>query len=462
MIRYNLMFNFMSHNISQRLYTFSRFWKLGVFVILLVLNFVGSVRAQDHTILYSPTDAGVTRSITNWGLDTCWADPNNMIRGLAFMGSNNVSIVRVGFVVDAPLTNNDLSDSQKAELQVYTNIAVLAGPNARWDMNWSSNLDPWYEVQTNPIVIYPDRWAAAIMAAQRYYNRNIWAVEGFNEPDYGLPNRQQDLYNIFGYLQASTNFPGTLMEGGSTLNTDSSLSWFNVVSPRAKIGSTHCLAGSVSSYVNFIQSVTASNAMPFNPEMHGVGEAIIGVNYGLQGGIWWGTTCLAGGDFIKACQGGSQLAYADDTNNWNAVAVYRGTNGAVQAFAGENERMAIASTYQLFSRDRDVFYDGDGPRRDYIMRTTGASGYANPADKGAERVVNITWGADVQPLINGRYIVVNRNSLQAMEVPGGSTNNGTLLDQNTYTNGLNQQWDITPLVYTNGGDYSYLSVTSAK
>ena len=446
---------------TQRQQSKSQFGEIAVFVVFLVFTLAGPVRAQDHTVAFSTIDPGVTRSITNWGLDTCWSDPNNMIRGQAFMGSNNVSIVRVGFVVDAPLTNNELSDSQKAELQVFANIAVLAGPNTRWDMNWASALDPWYESQTNPIVIRSDRWAAAIMAAQRYYNRNLWAVEGFNEPDFVFPYRQQDLYNIFGYLQASTNFPGTLMEGGSTLNTDGALSWFNVVSPRATIGSTHCLAGSVANYATFCQSVTASNAMPFAPEMHNVGEAMMGVNYGLQGGIWWGTAERARGEFVKACQGGKQLAYADDWANWNVAAVYRGTNGVVQAFVGENERMAIATTYQLFSKDRDVFYDGDGPRRDYLLTTTGAAGYGNPADRGAERVVNITWGADVQPLINGRYLLVNRNSLKVMEVPGGSTNSGTLMDQNTYTNGLNQQWDVMPVVYTNGGDYSYFSMTAA-
>jgi len=246
----------------------------GTFLVALVaLMFAGSLRAQDHTILFSPTDAGVTRSITNWGLDTCWPSFNNMQRGLIFMGTNNVNIVRVGFVVDAPLTNSDISATQKAALQTHANLANMATAATRWDMNWASTNHPWYQSGAN--TVYPDRWAAAILAAQRYYNRSIWMVEGFNEPDYTYNNEgsAQNLYDIFGYLQASTNFPGTLMAGGSTLNNDVALAWFKPVASRAQIGTTHCLAGTVSTYVSFLQAVAASNAVPFNPELHNVVEA---------------------------------------------------------------------------------------------------------------------------------------------------------------------------------------------
>ena len=44
--------------------------RLGVVAILLALT--TPLRAQDYTIAYSTTDPGVTRSITNWGLDTGW------------------------------------------------------------------------------------------------------------------------------------------------------------------------------------------------------------------------------------------------------------------------------------------------------------------------------------------------------------------------------------------------------
>lgn len=428
--------------------------------ILFLLFLIRPVRAQDHTVTFSTSDPGVSRAITNWGLDTCWNNLDNMRRGIIFMGSNNVNIIRVPFVTDAPLTNNDISPNQKAFLQSAAATAAWAGPNTRWDMNIASAVDPWYIRGSN--LVYPDRWAAAIQACQRYYNRNIWMVEGFNEPDYLVNNEgsTQDLYDIFGYLQASTNFPGTLMAGGSTLNNDVALTWFKPVALRAAVGTTHCLAGSASTYVNFLQTVVSSNDVPYNPELHNVMEAIMGVEYGLKGGIWWGSAELARGNFVKACQG-QRLGYADDLPKWTAAAVYRGTNGAVQAFVGESERMALPTTYRFFSKDRDVFYDGDGPRRDYTVTTTGGPGYQTVAHRNAEKVVNITWGADVQPVISGRYIVVNQNSKLALEVPGASTNNGVVLHQNTYTGASNQLWDIYPVPGNFGGDASYYSMAAA-
>jgi hypothetical protein len=433
---------------------------LAVLVVSFELVLANPVRAQDHTILFSPTDPGVTRSVTNWGLDTCWPSFDNMQRGLIYMGTNNVTIARVGFFVDAPLTNNDVTPSDKSSMQTCINLASMATAATKWDMNLDSSVNSWYQL-LSPNTIYPDRWAAALEACQRYYNRGFWAVEGFNEPDYKANGEgsAQNLHDMFGYLQASTNFPGTLMEGGSTLNDDVALSWFEPICPPATIGSTHCLAGSASSYVNFIQSVTASNAMPFNPEMHNVMEAIMGINYGLKGGIWWGTAELARGSFVKACQG-KQLGYADDWAKWTAAAVYRGTNDMVQAFVGASERMATTTSYRFFSRDRDVFYDGYGPQRDYTVTIPGGTGY-QVNQPNAERVVNITWGSDIQPAVNGRYLIVNRNSHLVLEVPGASTANGVQLDQNSYSGALNQQWDINPLPSTFGSDYSYFTIKAA-
>ena len=122
----------------------------------------------------------------------------------------------------------------------------MATAATRWDMNLNTGVNAWYISGVN--TVYPDRWAAAMEACQRYYNRNIWTVEGFNERDYTSNNEgsKQNLYDIVGYLQASTNFPGTLMAGGSALNNDGALSWFNPVAARAAVGTTHCLAGSAS------------------------------------------------------------------------------------------------------------------------------------------------------------------------------------------------------------------------
>ncbi len=411
-------------------------------------------------MLFGTGDAGVSATITNWGLDTGWPSYDNMRRGLSFMGTNNVNVVQVVFEMNAPLTNNDLTASQKASLQNMVNLASMATRATKWNLSCGTGagVDPWY--QSGAGTVYADRWAAAMQAWQRNYHRTFWIVQGFNEPDYGWgQGSQQNLYDICGYLQAATNFSNSVLGGGCTLNCDQANSWYNYVSSRVSVGTTHCLAGSVASYVNFIRNVSSKGDLPFNPELHNVVEAIIGANYGLQGGTWWGTAELARGEFVKACQG-TQLGYADDWGRWTAATVYRGTNGSVQGFVGASERMAATTSYRFFARDRDVFYDGYGPQRDYTVAIPGGTGYM-VGQPNAERVVNITWGSDVQPPIGGRYIVVNRNSRLVMEVPGASTANGAVLDQVAYTAALHQQWDVNPLPDGFGGDYSYYTIRAA-
>ena len=279
----------------------------------------------------------------------------------------------------------------------------------------------------------------------------MWLTQPFNEPDWGWgQGSQQNLYDIIGLLQTSNNFSGVNFGGGCTLDCGAATSWYDFVASRVSVGSTHCLNGSANSFVSFIQDVLAKGDFAYASEVHNLGEVIIGANYGLQGGTWWGTAELARGSFAKTCQG-QRLGYAENLASFTASAVYRATNGAVQVFLGGDERHGAATSYRFFSKDRDVFYNGDGPRRDYTATNPGY----------AEQAVNVTWGADMPPLINGRYIVVNHNSGKALEVPGASTANGVQLDQNTYTGALNQQWDINPLPNTFGGDISYFSIKAA-
>ena len=177
-----------------------RFFIRCVFALLVFSP--ASPRAQDHVVPFSVSDAGISKAITNWGLDTCWANFDNMQRGLIYMGTNNVNIVRVGFFVDAPLTNNDVTPSDKSAMQTCANYAGMATAATRWDLNEDSSVNAWYQSGAN--LIYADRWAAAIEACQRYYNKNFWMVEGFNEPDL-LSNNEgstANLSSIFSYLKA--------------------------------------------------------------------------------------------------------------------------------------------------------------------------------------------------------------------------------------------------------------------
>lgn len=70
-----------------------------------------------------------------------------------------------------------------------------------------------------------------------------------------------------------------------------------------------------------------------NDEMHNVMEAMVGLEYGLQTGIWWGSAEYARGEFCKISRGGERLAYTEHRPNWTAASVYRSKDGSkVQAF----------------------------------------------------------------------------------------------------------------------------------
>ena len=438
--------------------------KVPVF-ILSVLVLTGQLRAQDRTVLYGVADPGVSKTAT-WGLDTAWYDENNVRRGGIFMGTNNVDIVRISFTTADALVGGQLGADQ---LNILTNrltwVDRWANPLTTVCINQDTpTIDPWYFNANGTYNI--TNWAANIAAhAQRaeQWGRTVVAVGPYNEPDNQALASMQVFYNTSGLLVTNSIITANniRISGGNTLNTDQANPWFNFLKARLNEGNTHELAGSFDNFASFFQNVVTNGDHATDDEMHNVMEAMVGVEYGMQTGIWWGTAERCRGEFVKASHG-VRLGYAENRPNWTAASVYRGTNGAVQGFVGESERQSNAGNYRFFSKDRDVFYDGYGPQRAYTVTTTGNGGYQTPSQHNAERVVNITWGADVQPAINGRYIIVNRSSHKVLEVPGGSLNNGVQLDQTTYTGATYQQWDVSPLPNTFGGDYSYFTIVNVN
>jgi hypothetical protein len=437
------------------------------FVIGLLLVSAATIRtpAQDRTVLFSTSDSGVSKAISTWGLDTAWLNADNVHRGALFMGTQQLDVIRFSFTGDWPLTNGDLGTSALAEFN--QRMAIVNSYTDSHTVLYLNNDSPTYDPSFigGDGRIEPVAWAGLINVTRRRClnaGRTVLSVSPCNEPDnsfeQGSVSRFGDvcwqLRNTYG-----ANFSGVRIYGGSTLNCDNANSWYNTLNGWGYLeeGNTHELAGSFDNYAAFYQNVTAQGDVRANDELHNVMEAMVGAEYGMDVGIWWGTAERARGEFVKASDG-QRLGYAEHRPNWTAASVYRGTNGAVHAFVGESERQALPTTYRFFSKDRDVFYDGDGPRRDYTVTTTGGPGYQTADHRNAEKVVNINWGVDVPPLINGRYIIVNSNSSKVLQVPGGNLNNGIQLQQTTYTGMLYQQWDVTPLPNTFGGDYSYVTL----
>ena len=414
----------------------------------------------DRTVPFVVSDPGVAKPIV-WGLDTAWPHEFNLRRGIAFMGADNVDLVRASFQPTHELINGDLQQEQIEWLNFRLFLVGLTGPNMKVALNSDHpSVSSWYKNADGSV--NAARWAQLLDVTTRRVQeagRTVVSIAPFNEPDYGWgQGSMQDFYNIADLLKQNPRFNNIRISGGNTLNNDQALPWYNFLRARLDEGNTHQLAGSFDSYANFFQTVRANGHDATNDELHNVMEAMVGVEYGMQTGIWWGTAELARGEFVKASDG-VRLGYAEHRPNWTAASVYRHPNGKVQAFGGTSERQAVATTYRFVSKDRAVFYDGHGPQREYTLVMPGGTGYQQ-GQTNAERVVNITWGEDIQPVINGRYFLVNRNSGKVMEVAGASTNAGAYVQQGTYTGAANQQWNVTPVNARVGGDFSYFSITA--
>jgi hypothetical protein len=421
-------------------------------------NYFVAQPIPDQSILYNVSDTGVSKPIT-WGLDLAWLSQTNIQRGIAFMGADRVDLVRTSFTPTSALVNGDLPAAELATLNNRLNIIGLLGSNTKLVLNCDNpSVDASYKGNAA-------NWAKLIDVSAKHYEdkgRTIVTISPFNEPDNTATGQgtTTDFYNICGELRKIARFNNVRLSGGNTLNDDQALTWYNALKARLEEGNTHQLAGTFDNYASFYQTVRSNGDYASNDELHNVMEAMVGVEYGMQTGIWWGTAELARGEFVKASDG-KRLGYAEHRPNWTAASVYRSLEGKVQAFGGTSERQAANTSYRFVSKDRDVFYEGYGPQREYIMAMPGGTGYQQ-GQTNAERVVNITWGDDIQPVINGRYVLVNRNSGKVMEVAGGSSTAGANLQQGTNLGATYQQWNVTPVDSRIVGDFSYFTFTAVN
>lgn len=421
-------------------------------------NYLVANPIPDRSIQFNISDEGEAKPIT-WGLDLAWLWDVNIRRGVAFMGKERVDVVRSSFMPTEPLSNGELQGEP------------LANTNLRIEIigKWLSDSTEVVLNCDHPNVhsyFYgnAENWAALIDVTAKIHldaGRKVVSVSPFNEPDFGWGQGTiEDFYRIAIELRKNPRFDSIRISGGNTLNCDEALPWYNYLKNILDEGNTHQLAGSFHNYANFYKTVRANGHHAANDELHNVMEAMVGVEYGLQTGIWWGTAELARGEFVKASEG-KRLGYAEHRQNWTAASVYRNPEGKVQAFCGTSERQAATTTYSFISKERDVFFDGYGPQREYFLEIPGGTGYQQ-GQTNAEKVINITWGDDIQPIIDGNYLLVNRNSGKVIEVTGGSTNAGANIQQTDYSGDKHQQWEVKPVDPRIGGDFSYYSLKNIK
>ena len=105
-----------------------------------------------------------------------------------------------------------------------------------------------------------------------------------------------------------------------------------------------------------------------------------------------------------------------------------------------------------------------GPLREYTAFLPGdpQGGYQTELQRNAETVLEISQGEDIAPEIDGTYTIVNAASHLAVGGENGTTANMTNIVQSAYVAHPSQQWDVTPVPMTQGGDFSYFFIKNSS
>ena len=403
-----------------------------------------------------------------WGLDQAWISEQNFRKGVNHMGKENVGIGRSCFRTAKALNNDSvLAYDATSHLQQRNRIFNILSDTLPLVLtcDQEAGVDASYRTGNYANV---ERWSAMINAHVKWLNENtkhrVAGISPFNEPDYWTEEgataaNSRDIAKRL--KETYPRFANVAIVGANTLNDDKAITWYNPGKEYYDWGNTHQLAGSMNNYKAFYDLLTKDGKVGYNDEMHNVAEAFIGLEHGMTVGIWWGFDSRARGEFCDISRHGVRLGYAEHPDNWTAATVYRHDNGQVKGFLGSSERQAYTTSYQFISTDHDVYYDGVGPTREIRMAIHGGTGYQK-GQKNAERVIDITWGADVQPSpIDGVYKIMNKATCFVV-AEHGELNGQPNISQRSYNGSPSMQWEVKPVGSSVDGDYSFYDIKSVN
>ncbi len=431
-------------------------------------DYLKAAQKADVEIVFDLSAEGKEYKV-NWGMDTAWDWDFNINRGIAHIGKGNFATGRVSFQPNDLVTDNGdgtltLTARQQKKLKQRCDHIKLTGTN---EVNLNCDHEALFtnedgETDYTGRTNYqgkPQEWYKLIKASVQFVQGQglkVVSVSPFNEPDYvwqqatSEEQAMKDFLAIAKLIKADDFFKDIRVCGGNTLNDDKALTWYNYLKSYLDEGNTHQLAGSFDNYASFFTRVKREGKVPTADELHNVGEAIVGAQYGMQNGIWWGFDSKARGQFCIDSNEGVRLGYGENRSAWTCGAVYRNnTTGEVHGYLGSSERQAKTSTFAFVSKDRDVYFNGDGPTRRYVFEVPGGTGYQQ-GQIGAERLFDITWGEDVAPfVVDGTYLIMNQYSGKMLTSAGSSK----ATTSNLVSSGTSQQWKVYPGHTT--GDISY-------
>ena len=438
------------------------------------------LQANKKADVYVPfaISAEGVRYTPTWGLDQAWISESNLLKGINHMGKENIGIGRSAFRYSVALSNDSVLDAADIAAMrsrntifnklsatlplVFTADQEAVGPTEQEP----NRVPPEYFVKNKSADI--NHWAAMINShvhwMQTKTKHPVVGISPFNEPDYwtveegATPAKQWQVAKIL--KEQYPRCADIPMVGGNSLNNDKALEWYTPGKQYYDWGNTHQLAGSFDTFAAFYQQLKKDGKIGYADEMHNVGEAMVGLKYGMTVGIWWGFDSRARGEFCQISRNGCELAYGEHRNNWTAASVYRHDDGRVKAFIGSSERQAKTTTYQFLSTERDVYYDGMGPFREFMMEMPGGTDYQK-GQTNAERVIDVTWGENVPPcVINGTYRLINKVSGVSGNSVAYTAAGGNITQQKFDANNKKQQWTVKPCNPRVGGDYSFYDIES--
>lgn len=431
-------------------------------------------QAKSDVMLFYSVDGEGTRFQPTWGLDLAWISEQNLRKGVRHMGKDNVGIGRSAFRATEVLVNDtDLGSGQIATLRERSNLFNTVCGNTlplvltadQEAANTPAQKAGDYYVKNK--VCNTDHWAAMINAHVAWMQKNsqhpVVGVSPYNEPDYwSVEEGASVARQVEVARKLRENYAETMKDvaivGGNTLNNDKALEWYQTGKSYYGWGNTHQLAGSFDTFAAFYQQLKADGKTGYGDEMHNVGEAMVGLEYGMSVGIWWGFDSRARGEFCDISRNGERLAYGEHRENWTAASVYRHDDGRVKAFIGSSERQAKTTTYGFVSTDRDVYYDTQGPLRTFCMEIPGGTGYQK-GQTNAERVIDIQWGEDVPhvAITDGIYRFVNKYTGNYL-----NATTSTIAMQQNFIKSQTQQWNVKRIDSRIGGDYSFFDIEQVK
>ena len=420
-------------------------------------DFMKAFKKADVNIPFDVTAKGQTFRV-KWGMDTAWNWDFNVNKGIAHIGKGNFETGRISFqpteaVIDRGNGIYELTDKQKSALRSRCNNILMTGCNKvsiNNDQEDALNKENGnYEKYQSIYLNKPEAWYKLIKASVAYAKEcgvDVVSISPFNEPDYGEwgQGTKDSMKEICRLIKADPYFDNIRVCAGNTLNCDYALEWYNHCLDYIDEGNTHQLAGSFDNYANFFKKVKADGNVATADELHNVGEAIVGVEYGMETGIWWGFHAKARGQFCLDSNEGVRLGYGENRPAWTSGAVYRNDKtGEVHGYFGSSERQALASSFAYISKGKDVFFNGYGPTRMYVYDVPGGKkgDYQASTQINAERLFDITWGEDVAPsTIDGTYQIMNASSKKMLTYNGTSN----VQSSSRKTSGTTQQWKVYP------------------